>query len=235
MIVKIKEFAQYENSIIVFVFMFLFGGHAGAATDRPFASLNSSPVLEKPSNPEFAFGVFGDFRPSRRDMPYPPPYGQILDEMAMIGPSFVVSLGDAYYGYGGSFQRFRNEVDYFLSTMKPLAVPFFHIIGNHEVTDDRERDYYIKRRSGNSYGSFYLGGSHFVALDTEEKRWEGTISGDQLNWLENDLDANVTAQNISIFLHRPLFSKIDADLSKGNLLRIRQAGTCCISSSSSIR
>jgi hypothetical protein len=54
-----------------------------------------------------------------------------------------------------------------------------------------------------------------VALDTEEKGWEGTISGDQLNWLENDLNANVTAQNIFIFLHRPLFSKIDADLSKG--------------------
>ena len=93
----------------------------------------------------------------------------------MIGPSFVVSLGDAYFGYGGSFQRFRNEVDYFLSSIKPLTMPFFHVIGNHEVTDDRERDDYAKRRFGNSYGSFDFSGSHFVALDTEEKGHEGDI------------------------------------------------------------
>jgi len=204
-----------KNIIIAFLFIIVFMNPADAVTDRPYTYLNSPLLLEQPSRSEFTFGVFGDFRPSRRDMPYPSPYWQILEEMAMIGPSFVVSLGDAYFGYGGSFQRFRNEVDYFLSTIKPLAVPFFHVIGNHEVTDDRERDEYVKRHFGNSYGSFDSGVSHFVVLDTEEKGSEGTIAGEQLKWLEKDLDANVEAQNIFIFLHRPLFSKIDPDGSKG--------------------
>jgi hypothetical protein len=167
-----------KNSIIVVLFVFLFGNLAGAVTDRPYASLNNALILEQPLAADFTFGVFGDFRPSRRAMPYPSPYWRILNDMDMINPSFVVSLGDVYYGYGGSFQRFRNEVDYFISTIKPLDFPFFNVIGNHEVTDDRERDDYVKNRFGKSYGSFGFGGSHFVALDTEEKGREGTISGD---------------------------------------------------------
>ena len=105
----------------------------------------------------------------RRDRPYPSPCIQILDEMSAIRPSFVMSLGDAYYGYGGSFQHFRNEVDYFLSTIKLLSFPLFNIIGNHDVTDNKERDDYVEGRFGNSYGSFDFCGSHCIVLDSDER------------------------------------------------------------------
>ncbi len=203
-----------KKIIVLLAFFFLSAGIAGAVTDSPYPSINNKQTIESGDN-EFTFGVFGDFRPLRRDKPYASAYLRMIDELSMIGPSFVVSLGDAYYGYGGSFQKFRNEVDYFLSTVKPLGVPFYHVIGNHEVTDDPQRDAYIKRLFGKAYGSLDFGGSHFVMLDSEEKGHEGTISGDQLRWLEKDLSTNDKALNIFVFLHRPLFSVIDPGLSRG--------------------
>ncbi len=67
----------------------------------------------------------------------------------------------------GSFQTVKNEVDYFLNTIAPLAAPFPHVIGNHEATGDREQDNHAKHSSGNVYGAFDFRVSHFVALDTE--------------------------------------------------------------------
>jgi len=209
------------RNVVVILLIFLCSSFAESVTDKPYAPLNSRPLIGQQDCSGFNFGVFGDFRPLRRDRPYPSAYGQILDEMAAIRPSFVMSLGDAYYGYGGSFQRFKNEVDYFLSTIKPLSFPFFNIIGNHDVTDDKERDDYVRGRFGNSYGSFDFCGSHLIVLDSDEKGREGTISGDQLLWLEKDLAANDKATNIFIFLHRPLFSKIDPEFLNGKSFKDR--------------
>ncbi len=214
-----------KKIVLLLLLLSLASGLAEAVTDRPFNQLNPSAVLQQPGRQGFSFALFGDFRPSRRDKPYPDPYREILSETSMIGPSFIISLGDAYYGYGGPFQRFKNEIDYFLSTVKPLNVPFFNIIGNHEVADAgeraRERGDYARSHFGSSYGSFDFGGSHFIFLDSDEKGKEGTISGGQLSWLEKDLKDNAKAKHILVFLHRPLFSDIDPDLSKGKSFKDR--------------
>ncbi|RJQ38696.1 MAG: hypothetical protein C4550_06440 [Nitrospiraceae bacterium] len=207
---------QRQNLIlkIIIILLLLSAGVSFAVSDKPFTHLNAV-TLAQHSGGEFTFAVFGDFRPSRRDRPYSEAFLKMLDEMNMIAPSFILSIGDAYYGYGGSFQRFKNEIDYFLSRIKPLDTPFFNVIGNHEVGGSLERENYIKGRFGNLYGSFDYANSHFIFLDTDETGKEGTIQGEQLRWLEKDIEANKNAENIFVFMHRPLFSAIDADLNKG--------------------
>ena len=194
-----------KKSFLFAVIFILLAGAAYAVTDMPFPNLSRADLVQ-PGQGEFTFAVLGDFRPARRDIPYPEAFTRMLDEVRTIHPSLVLSVGDAYYGYGGSFQRFQNEVARFLSLVRTTDVPFYNAIGNHEVTDDPAREAYVKQVYGRLYGSFDAGPTHFIALDTEEKGQVGTISGPQLAWLKKDLDANKNAGCIFVFLHRPLFS-----------------------------
>lgn len=193
-----------------------------AATDNPIFPINDAKFIQAETSNEFTFVIFGDFRTLRRDRPYLPVFKHILNEVNTIAPSFVISTGDAYYGYGGSFQRFKNEVDYFLSMIKPLSIPFFNVIGNHETGGEVQRESYIKERFKKLYGSFDFGNSHFILLDTDETGKEGTISGEQLKWLRSDLEVNINAENIFIFMHRPLFPVLDPELIHGKSFKDKE-------------
>lgn len=192
-----------------------------AVTDRPLRVLNDV-QLTGTDTKEFSFIVFGDFRPSRRDIPYHEAFLKIMREIEMINPDFAVSTGDAYYGYGGSFQRFKNEIEYFEAIARRLSTPFFNVIGNHELGGGGKREDYIRERFGNLYGSFDFGNSHFIILNTEEKGKEGMIMGEQLEWLKKDLENNKEATNIFVFMHRPMYSIIDPDLVFGKSFRDRE-------------
>ncbi|MFN3480394.1 MAG: metallophosphoesterase family protein, partial [Thermodesulfovibrionales bacterium] len=192
-----------------------------AVTDRPLRVINDVQLAGTDSK-EFSFIVFGDFRTSRRDRPYHDALLMIMKEIEMVNPDFAVSTGDAYYGYGGSFQRFKNEIEYFEAISRKLSVPFFNVIGNHEVAGGGKREDYIKERFGNLYGSFDYGNSHFIVLNTEEKGKEGKIMGEQLKWLKKDLESNKNVTNIFVFMHRPMFSIIDPDLVFGKSFRDKE-------------
>ncbi|MFN3396803.1 MAG: metallophosphoesterase family protein [Thermodesulfovibrionales bacterium] len=192
-----------------------------AVTDRPLRVLNDVQMARTDSK-EFSFIVFGDFRASRRDRPYHEAFLKIMSEIEMINPDFAVSTGDAYYGYGGSFQRFKNEIEYFEAISRRLSIPFFNVIGNHELGGGGKREDYIRERFGNLYGSFDFGNSHFIVLNTEEKGREGMIMGEQLEWLKKDLENNKNSTNIFVFMHRPMYSIIDPDLLFGKSFRDRE-------------
>ncbi|NTU41618.1 MAG: hypothetical protein HGA78_00905 [Nitrospirales bacterium] len=202
----------------IIAFLLVLSGSALASTDTPFPSLDGT-ILVQPGKDSFSFAVLGDFRPSRRDLPYNEVFDRMIDEVFLIRPDLVMSTGDAYYGYGGSLQRYKNEIARFLSTAKGLGVPFFNAIGNHEVTGEPERERYAKEIFRGFYGSFDYGSAHFIVLNTEEKGREGLITGEQLDWLRRDLEANRGSRNIFVSLHRPLFSVVDPDMTSGKSFR----------------
>jgi 3',5'-cyclic AMP phosphodiesterase CpdA len=198
--------------LILFIMLFTVT-RVAAVTDRPFFQVNPLKPVSIPA-PIFRFTVFGDFRPAKADDPYPPQFRQTLDAMKAESPAFAVSVGDAWFGYGGTMEHYRGEVAQFLSLVKGWRVPLYNIIGNHEVTADIERERYLKERFGNLYGSFDYGNVHFICLDTDEVGKEGRITGEQLRWLEQDLERNHHVSVIFVALHRPLFSPLDPDLVK---------------------
>jgi 3',5'-cyclic AMP phosphodiesterase CpdA len=137
-------------------------------------------------------------------------------------PDFAASVGDAWYGYGGSFDHFRSEIDAFMAQVDKWDVPLYSAFGNHEVTGSAEREEYLKKRFGNLFGSFDFGDAHFIFLDSDEVGKEGVISGKQLSWLECDLETNGGASAVFVFLHRPLFSVEDPELKRGRSFRNRE-------------
>ncbi|MGE5239586.1 MAG: metallophosphoesterase family protein [Chloroflexota bacterium] len=193
---------------VAFVVLTLVAGTSSAVTDRPLSPL-AGELFIRPRSDDFTFAVFGDFRPARRDRPYPAVFRRILREIGMIGPHFAVSTGDAVFGYGGSFQRFRNQIDQFMSVVGSLDIPVFSVVGNHDVTGHQEREHYVRDKLGGLFGSFDVGASHFIILNTEERGSEGKIAGGQLMWLEADLEANRDAGHIFVFMHRPMYPAMD--------------------------
>ncbi len=182
-----------------------------AITDRPFPRVNRA-KLQPAVTETFRFTVFGDFRPATSDAPYPPQFRQALDAMQRVQPAFALSVGDAWFGYGGTMAHYQGEVAQFLAQVRDWGVPLFNIIGNHEVTGSAERERYLRETVGNLYGSFDYGNAQFICLDTDEAGTEGRIAGEQLRWLGQDLESNRKASLIFVVLHRPLFSPKDPDL-----------------------
>jgi UDP-2,3-diacylglucosamine pyrophosphatase LpxH len=199
--------------LLVFFVMLFTVTRVAAETDRPFSQVNPLTPVSIPAS-TFRFTVFGDFRPAGADQPYPPQFRQTLDAMKEESPAFAVSVGDAWFGYGGTMEHYRGEVAQFLALVKGWGIPLYNVIGNHEVTASSERERYLRKQFGNLYGSFDYGNAHFICLDTDEVGDEGRIAGKQFRWLKQDLERNQRATSIFIFLHRPLFSPKDPDLAQ---------------------
>lgn len=128
----------FQKIVWIASLLFSLSDSSYAVTDMPFLNLSKT-ALVQPTQDEFIFAVIGDYRPARRDIPYPEAFNRMLEEIGTIRPSLVIIVGDAFFGYGGSFQRFKNEVARFLNRVDMIGVPFYNAIGNHEVTDDPEK------------------------------------------------------------------------------------------------
>lgn len=175
----------------------------------------------RPEGDSFGYAVFGDNRPPSDTVIQPAVFGTIVGQMASEGLDLALSLGDIIYGVGSdSTSRALDKYDGFFAVTTQLTerVPLYTVVGNHEVINyANSRTAYQQSFSlptnngadaaiyGEEYYSFDNGDTHFIALCTEIPGQAGLITGNQLNWLEQDLAA--TDKNwIVAYMHRPLFS-----------------------------
>jgi 3',5'-cyclic AMP phosphodiesterase CpdA len=108
--------------------------------------------------------------------------------------------------------------------LKPLEIPVYSILGNHDVFgwSDRAEDaadmLYGKKMieervlKGPSYRSFDRDGYHFVLLDSllpsapdQNRTWYGGIDDEQLTWLSNDLEKAGNTPSI-VVTHIPVMT-----------------------------
>lgn len=186
------------------------GGLVTASTTRPIPSITPF-KLTPPTGNSFEFIVQGDNRPTGPGKPLPRAIFQIADEISLLQPAFVLSVGDIVWGYGDTRQRMLNELDLFQSIADRMGVPFYNAAGNHEIHGNPEANAILQARYKELYGSFDYGNSHFVVLNSDEIGHEGKIEGEQLAWLKSDLEANKTATHIFCLMHRPMFAALNPD------------------------
>jgi len=200
----------------------------GAATDRPLKSFPEAELKPKDAGADMIFVVSGDNRATTYDAPLPRVLRTIFSEIGLIRPDFVIWTGDTIYGYCHTREELEGEYQAFRSAARPIEglVPLFNSPGNHEIhegqtcsrpaeklcgppcSEDLFRDHF-----GYLYGSFDYAGAHFIALDTDVPGQRNTITGEQLAWLQRDLEANKGARAIFVFTHTEFYSSplIDAD------------------------
>jgi len=159
---------------------------------------------------KFSFAVFGDNRPAGPNDPQPVVFRRMCIELGKVtpAPAFVVGLGDFVYGARSEGELRRQYGDFFRALAPIQArrqMPFAPVPGNHDIGGSRRNEAVFKQFFKRLYYSFDWDGCHFVCLDSEIPGQEGTIAGEQLEWLERDLEAHTEAPLTFVFVHRPLF------------------------------
>jgi 3',5'-cyclic AMP phosphodiesterase CpdA len=147
----------------------------------------------------FTFAVIGDDR-SGGDI-----YKKLVAMVMAHKPAFVVNTGDMI-----SSPVDRRGWRKFWEMSKPITVPYFLTVGNHDVHQGvpfSEQTYKEEADlpGDELYYSFTAGNSLFIVLDSFIAGQEKKITGEQFTWLEATL-ARSRKKHKFIFVHHPLFT-----------------------------
>ncbi len=183
------------------VLLIAFPSYAGSIKD-----VRQNIEKVKSIEPPFQFALIGDSRDGEKV------YTRLVGRALEGKPDFLIHLGDMISHPG------EKEWQKFFEISKPIDVPFFPVVGNHDVgTRPLGEELYRKQfflPEGRTYYAFRAGGVLFVILDSEKVR--GRIINEQLSWLEDILSSSKERFKL-IFIHRPLFLPIDS-LKKGRAM-----------------
>jgi len=149
---------------------------------------------------KFTFIVIGDTR-SGDDI-----YKKLISLAMERKPDFILNVGDMITKPGNT-EQWSN----FWELSKPITVPYFLTVGNHDV---HRRAWFSERTyreqvdlPGNElYYSFVAGNSLFVVLDSSFNDNDRRITGAQLTWLEGLL-LNSNKKHKFVFVHHPLYTE----------------------------
>lgn len=120
------------------------------------------------------------------------------------GHVFGIACGDIMFDHLELFEEFDRAVS-------RTGVPFFQVVGNHDLdldaSTDRGSDATFSARSGPRYYSFDRGAVHYVVLDDvfwDGEGYIGYLDAEQLTWLEADLARVAPGRTVIVAQHIPL-------------------------------
>lgn len=122
-----------------------------------------------------------------------------------------ICVGDIVWDNQTLFSSYNTAVE-------KCGLPFFQVIGNHDMDyrqgGDETSDRTFKKTYGPSYYSFNRGQVHYVILDDvfylgKEREYKGFITEEQLAWLQKDLSYISTDKVIVLCLHIPVHNKVE--------------------------
>src|SRR5215204_803800 len=174
-------------------------------------SLSKTPKLT-PTSGELSFVQISDSHMGFNKPANPDVAGTLtaaVDKINGLGtpPEFILHTGDI------SHLSKPDEFDTVDEILKGAsAKKVFYVPGEHDVLDDDGRQYrerYGKGTSGAGWHSFDKKGVHFVGLVNVlnlKAGGLGTLGGEQLEWLEDDLRHLKHSTPVVVFAHIPLWS-----------------------------
>jgi hypothetical protein len=112
---------------------------------------------------DFAFAVVTDLESGYRDGVF----DVAAAELALLRPAFVIAVGDLIEGGSEDEAKLRAEWDQFDGRLAGIHAPFFHVGGNHDLTNGVQRRVWASRY-GPRYYHFSYKGVLFLVLDTED-------------------------------------------------------------------
>jgi len=121
-------------------------------------------------------------------------------------PSFVLHTGDLTH------LSKPAEFDTLQQVLSELSLPVFYVPGEHDVLEDDGKSYrerFGKGTQGEGWQSFDQGGVHFIGLVNVvnlKAGGLGSLGGEQLEWLEQDVKRLTSSTPIVVFAHIPLWS-----------------------------
>ncbi len=132
-------------------------------------------------------------------------YPSIIEEINLLKPDIVLTVGDQIEGYGTDMEAVSAEWDTLLAMLDVLDAPVYLTAGNHDIWSDESEELYRERTGFDAYYSFDHESTHFVVLDNSRYEAWDQIDDEQLDWLLSDLREYDLEDQIFVFYHKPLW------------------------------
>ncbi|MCA9056908.1 MAG: calcineurin-like phosphoesterase family protein [Planctomycetaceae bacterium] len=187
--------------------------------------------VDEPSQFDVLF--FGDPQPrDQKEIDYIA--HDVVEQLIGTDAAFGVTLGDILFDDLSLFDSFNR-------TVGKIGVPWYNVIGNHDINYacdvDELSDETYERVYGPAYYSFDYGNVHFLVVDDVhwmregEKRFYRTgLSDKQLTFIENDLKQVPQDRLVVAMMHIPLVKSTPwVEGKRERLFRILEGREHCIS------
>lgn len=160
--------------------------------------------------PHFKFAVVTDRTGEHRDGVFE----AAIDQVNLLQPAFVVSVGDLVEGYSDDPAEIEAQWEEFDGFVARLDAPFFYAAGNHDYSNPAMSRAWRERR-GPSFYHFRYRDVLFLVLNSELFPGVAAPEGidgpeaqrEQLAFAESVLDANRDARWTFVLIHRPLWDR----------------------------
>lgn len=135
-------------------------------------------------------------------------FSQAVEQLNLLQPAFVLSVGDLIEGYSKDTIRVAGEWKEFQSYVNKLQMPFFYVPGNHDVSNLVQENLW-QERFGRRYYHFVYRDVLFVVVcsnDPADSK-DGGISKEQLAFVQQALKDNASVRWTIVALHQPLWAQ----------------------------
>ncbi len=112
---------------------------------------------------DFTFAIISDLNGGER----PGVFSRAVAQLNQLDPTFVLSVGDLIDGGTEERPQLQKEWDFFETRASGLSMPFFHLGGNHDLTNVKMREFWAER-FGPRYYHFLYDNVLFLMIDSED-------------------------------------------------------------------
>jgi hypothetical protein len=112
---------------------------------------------------DFSFAIVSDLESGYR----PGVFDVAVAELKLLHPAFILTVGDMIDGGTEDVAELQRQWTAFDKLLEGSPAPFFHIAGNHDMTNTTQRAVW-EQRYGPRYSHFIYKDVLFLALDTED-------------------------------------------------------------------
>jgi serine/threonine-protein phosphatase CPPED1 len=140
-------------------------------------------------------------------------FSQAVEQINLLQPAFVVSVGDLIEGYSKDSAKVAAEWKEFQSYTSKLQMPFFYVPGNHDVANTMQADLW-KERFGRRYYHFLYKDVLFLAVNADEpfiEKEDGRLGKEQVDYFAKVLKDNPLARWIVVLVHKPMWTHNNLD------------------------
>ncbi len=147
-------------------------------------------------------------------------WASAIDKANLFHPDFIISVGDMVEGIYKpkdlTIENLRSQYDELVKITAKSEAPFFHLVGNHDISRDREgfpnvnelsTQAWVEKFGKQSYYSFVYKNVLFICFNQMEGRDQRPkqcgITETQCQWALNVLKNNPDVRWTCIFVHSP--------------------------------
>lgn len=169
--------------------------HDSLGENRPFTS---NRFLNSPEN--FQFAIVGDRTNGHRIGVFK----DAVTKLNLLQPELVLSVGDLIEGYTTDAVEINRQWAEFNSLLQPLKMPFFRVAGNHDFSNEVQKEWWLKH-FGVDYYHFVYKNVLFIVMNSNDG--DGVnFSETQIRYVENILKKKEDVRWTFLFMHHPVWN-----------------------------